>query len=119
MKITADTTTDQILAPIKAAKERLLVVATEAAGSGNPWGEDLVTVAQHVRNTEAIAPVQRQYRNMLRNSATDVQRLVFLTEVLTSRNDTSSGRGNDSVRSTTDAISHWVRSEIDRIQYGH
>lgn len=110
-RITAETTDGQILAPITAAKEAMVDKATEIVSDARMRGDELVNAAQMVRNAEALARVQMQYRNVCAHTDAPHVRLNFLLGAAAKRDDTWSGRGNDSTRAAQDAVTEWATAE--------
>ena len=106
MNITAQTTDEQIFANLVAAKKTLAEFAAEQIGSDIVQGERLVALAQNVRTAEDLAGVQLQYRSVLANKPENA--MAYLLSVVTRRDDTWSGRQNDSRRSAMDAICAWA-----------
>lgn len=120
IKITAETTDEQILATIKSAQATLLEDVTEAMGSEYQMGDRLVQMAQNVMSAEAVASVALQYRDVLKGDYSDEARLKFLLSHLTQGpDDTWSGRKNDSKRSANDAVRAFVSEQFDNIRYGN
>lgn len=116
MKITAETTNEQILAPIQAAKDALVQAATEAQSSEYLRGKDLVSAAQRVRNAEELATAQMLYRDHLKGAP---EKAPFILFNLVSRvDDRWSGRGNDSTRAAHDVVVEWATNAMDDIRYG-
>jgi len=119
-QITAQTTDEQILAPVVKAKNDLLEMATEFAGSEFQGGERLVGAAQNVRSAEAVCQVAFEYRNVLRNTSDPQKATEYLVSVLCrGSDDTWSGRGNDSRRSANDAVRAFVTEMFDNLRFGN
>lgn len=113
--ITANTTDDQILAAVHSAKKALVDFATECLGEDVMRGERLVALAQNVRTAEDLAHFQIQYRDICK--AKPENRIFFLVNVVTRRDDTWSGRQNDSRRSSMDAICAWASDAASEIRH--
>lgn len=115
-RITAETTNDQILEQIKVAQANLMEKALEASSSEFQMGKDLVHAAQAVRNAEALASAQIQYKSVLANKP---ENAVALLASLLGRgaDDTWSGRDNDSARAAFDVVRQWTSNELDNIRY--
>ncbi len=69
---------------------------------------------------EDLASVQMRYRNLLeaRNNDT-VEALFFLVQTAAATNDTWSGRTNDSIRASQDAIRDWALRTAEDVKYGN
>lgn len=109
-KITENTTKEEIFAPVVKAKEALAIEANKALENDYVVGDYLVQRAQAVRNAEALARAQMQYVWVLNEDADRAKD--FLFGLVTEMNDKWSGRGNDSIRESYDAILQWARSEF-------
>lgn len=109
-KITANTTKEEIFAPLEAAKEALAIEASKALESEYVAGEYLVQRAQQVRNAEALVRAQMSYVRVLNQN--DESAKDFLFDLVTEMDDTWSGRGNDSIRESYDEVRKWARSEF-------
>lgn len=119
MKITAQTTDEQIIATITDAKQALLDFVTEQVDSEYLQGERMVALAQNVVSAEAVATVALRYMDFLRNDGTDMQKMTYLMGVLTrGADDTWSGRTGDSKRLAHDAVKSFVEKQFDVIRYG-
>lgn len=109
-KINENTTKEEIYAPVVAAKEALAIEASKALENDYVAGEYLVERAQAVRNAEALASAQMQYVRVLNKKYESPQE--FLFSLVTEMDDKWSGRGNDSIRETYDAVREWARSQF-------
>lgn len=118
-RVTKTTTDDQIMAPVITARLALIEKARDVLARPEILaGDILVYAAQRVRNLEALAQVQTQYRNVMASTPGDNARRDFLTDTLLSlAGDTYSGRDNDSMRATYDTIRSWVGNELRDIKY--
>lgn len=119
MNITATTTDEQIMSAVAYHKQTLLDFMTEQVGqTGMMNGERMVTLAQNVASSEAVAQVSFQYRDLQAREPGDQTRIEFLFRVLARGSDDGwSGRQNDSRRSSHDAILAWARDQFDAIRF--
>ena len=109
LTITAETTDEQIIAPLMDAKKRLAEFATAQVGSEYFEGERLVGAAQTVFTREALVSAQMQYRDLLKTDASKVSLVTYLLDISVRTDDTWSGRTNDARRSCSDAVRGWAR----------
>lgn len=116
--ITAETTDEQILAPIKRAKQALLDFVTEEIDGEYLKGDQMVQKAQAVQVAEAVAHVSMRYAQVVRDeNVTNEKKMTFLIRLLTENPDDQwSGRKNDSKRAANDAVREWARDQFDAIE---
>ena len=119
-QITAETTDEQIMAPVKQAQAALLEVVTEAATSEYQRGEALVKSAQVVYNAEIVASAAFGYRDVVRNTSDPMKAMEYLMRLaVRGADDNWSGRGNDSKRSAHDEVLRFVDQMSENIRYGN
>lgn len=117
--ITAETTDEQISAPVESAKKGMLNSALEAQDSEFHFGERFLRAAQQVRNAEAVASAATLYRNTLRNTSDKMKAMETLMGILSrGADDAWSGRENDSARAAHDAVRTFVTQMADNLKYG-
>jgi hypothetical protein len=117
MRITEQTTDEEIFAPIAVAKKRLVEIGTQCVESPVTVGEGLVDLALKVACAEAVAQVQSQYRGFVTGGADATVRLIWLARLGLRSDDGWSGRKNDMRRSCADAVKNWIAEEIDAIRF--
>jgi hypothetical protein len=116
--ITTETTDEQILAPIKTAKQALLDFVTAEVDGEYLKGDQMVALAQNVMTAEAVANVAMRYAQVVRAEATTLRKMEFLVGLLTrGADDTWSGRKNDSARSAHDAVRSFVEDQVDALKH--
>lgn len=119
--ITAETTDEQIMAPVLAARKSLQDVLNEQKDSEYLLGERMVRAAQAVRDAEAVSAAAFSFRNVVAKKGDDnlilTQSLMGL--LVRGADDTWSGRGNDSNRSAHDAVRRFAEDQFDHIRYGN
>lgn len=112
LRVTADTSDEDILAPIKAAKMSLSTYVASRISDPNMCGEELVVRAQAVRNAEALASAQLAYSRTLQMGR---DKLACLFDLVSTTDDSWSGRGNDSRRAADDVVREWAKTEVNHL----
>lgn len=116
--VTATTTDEALLAPVKSAKQTLAQKATDAVTDDFLLGDRLVVAAQAVMCAEAVASAAFTYRNMLANGADAGRRKDYLFSLMRGgADDTWSGRSNDARRSAFDSVREWADRQYDAIDH--
>lgn len=112
MKITAQTTDEQIMAPVEAARQEMAKWLIEDKGAD---AESIASRANGIAVAEGRAQARWEYRNALADEATDEQIKAHFFRLLTNHPDDKwSGRGNDARRAKADGF----REEAARLVRG-